>query len=264
MLSLDAIVAPLVTPFTDDASTVSEVRVARLVRWMLDGGCRAISVCADVGEWRMLGNSERKTLLEYVVREAHGAAHVFAHVSACGTAAALDLAQHAKRHGARAAILAPPEVPGLTEYEVAMHLKRVSQYADLPVIAVDPTGQLAEVGEDSILAKSGVEMASELQSVRNPLLTIAERPTSDEFALDRLWSTPLASIVPGLTPETDPAGEPNLVEIAMLMRECGAARFLKCALPLIDLDVGPNRSPYQHLPPVLAQKVRDLAERWPR
>ena len=107
MEGIAGLFAPVVTPFTDDGSTVSDVRLSRQVRYLIDRGIAGFVTTSDTGEFLATSFAERKEVLEIVIREAHGRP-VLAHVSTMSTSSSLDLAQHAARHGARAAVLMPP------------------------------------------------------------------------------------------------------------------------------------------------------------
>ncbi len=87
------------TPFTDDGTALSEVRLARLVREVLKRPIEGVVVAPDAGEFWALTVDERKTLLEMVLREVRGAVPVWCHVSSLRTATSLDLAQHAEQFG---------------------------------------------------------------------------------------------------------------------------------------------------------------------
>src|SRR5579871_5649276 len=99
MLDIAGFFAPVVTPFTDDGNTVSEIRLARLVRHLTERGVSGFVCGTETGEFLTTSVSERKQVLEIVMREAHGMP-VLAHCSMIGTAQTIDLCQHSARHGA--------------------------------------------------------------------------------------------------------------------------------------------------------------------
>src|SRR5690348_16428840 len=98
MVNLAGTFVPLVTPFTDDGATLSEVRIARLVRHFAGQGVAGFVVCTDTGEFTTLSFAERKSMLETTLRESQGALPVLTNVSTLSTSASLDLTQHAARH----------------------------------------------------------------------------------------------------------------------------------------------------------------------
>ena len=137
MLGLSGLFAPVSTPFTDDGETVSEIRLARLVRHLLAHGISGLVCCTETGEFITVNTSERKQVLEIVLREARSVP-VLAHCTRLGTAQTIDLCQHAARHGARAAVVMPPYFGTYADQEIEQHLRRIVQHANLPVIVVDP------------------------------------------------------------------------------------------------------------------------------
>ncbi len=149
MLELAGRFVPLVTPFTDDGSTLSEVRLARLVRFYLDRSVEGLALATETGEFGTLSQDERKQLLEWVCRASHNALPVVANVSTLSTSASLDLAQHAARHGARAAVLIPPFFGAFSQSELLAHVQMVGAHAFLPIIVVDPQSRFSQ---DSIAA----------------------------------------------------------------------------------------------------------------
>lgn len=133
------LVVPLVTPFTDDGTSVSEVRTARLVRWHLEQGAEAFMVGSEAGEYQALAINERNRLLEYVHREALGKA-VYTNISGDTTNASMALAQDANEWGSAGAVLMPPLSSRLTEAEASHYLQVVRRHGQLPIGFIDPVG----------------------------------------------------------------------------------------------------------------------------
>src|SRR5262245_29997013 len=125
MEGLHGLFAPIVTPFTDDGATVSEVRLARLIQHLLGKDISGLVTCTETGEFLSLSSSERKSMLELTLRESQGKP-VLTHVSTMSTSSSLDLAQHAGRHGARAAILMPPYYGKYSDAEMLKYFEVVS------------------------------------------------------------------------------------------------------------------------------------------
>ncbi|MFM9872472.1 MAG: dihydrodipicolinate synthase family protein [Fimbriimonadaceae bacterium] len=136
--------APLVTPFTDDASTVSEVRLARLMRWYRESGVEGVVVGTPAGEFASLSLTERRQVLDWVTRDA-GDLAVYVNVTAQTTAVTIDLCQDAAENGAVGAILCPPMVGQLSLEEGKNYLTVVRRFGNLSVGFIDPTGKLADV-----------------------------------------------------------------------------------------------------------------------
>lgn len=126
----------LPTPFSDDGMAVSEIRLARMLRWLSQADLNGYLVAGEVGEFTAMAFSERKTFVEWVQRETRGALPLLVNVSSLSTTASVDLAQHAGRHGARAVVLRTPYFGDFNAEEEASFFKSVAGYGRLPVLAV--------------------------------------------------------------------------------------------------------------------------------
>lgn len=230
--------APLPTPLTDDASSVSEIRLARLVHWMRDRAVQAVLVAGEIGEFATLGSGERKQLIEIVVRESKAAIEVIVNVTAGSTMMALDLAQHAYRHGARAVVAAPPPWYKLTDDEVFSYYRLLQAHGNLPVLAADPYGRIS----DSLAAR-----IAELPAVR----LMSEDSTFDHWSLEQAVCDPMLALAPGV--EGEPAE--GLAELARLY---GAVRIAKPLFSVRELDLGPLRAPLQEPEPAVVDVLRAL------
>lgn len=240
MLDLAGLIAPLMTPFTDDGSSVSEVRLSRLVRHLNEHEISGYVVGSDSGEWFTLSASERKTMVELAIREAQGRP-VLAHVSAIATSTALDLAQHAARHGARAAIVMPPVYVKLSQEDLVKTFETLAAYAGLPVAVVDP--------ENKLSPETKAEIAHIPEMIVLEPAPIGGRSVacSDEFRTGSAVCMPAAMLV-----QHGEAGP-----IADLMHRFGGARIGKAAFQLLDLDLGPTRPPLRPLPNEAMDELRN-------
>lgn len=227
MIGLEGAFAPLVTPFTDDTSGISEIRLARLMRRLKEHNVKGFVLLGEVGQFTSIGYSERKDLLEIAIREA-GGMPVLVNVSALSTMAALDLAQHAGRHGARAAILMAPYFGHYSSEEIEGYFKNVSQYAGLPIIVVDPAKQLTP------------EIIAKLPNYTRVFIAEPndhEESRPDSFKIEDASVSPL-NLLLGL------GHHPGMLKF---MDEYGWNRVCKAALEEMGVDCGPPRPPRQGL-----------------
>lgn len=239
MLGLSGIFAPIVTPFTDDGATVSEIRLARVVRHLLKSGVTGFVCTTETGEFTTISASERKQVLEIVKREAHGAI-VLAHCTRLGTAQTLDLCQHATRHGAEAAVVMPPYFGQYSDEEIEQHIRSIVQHAGLPIIVVDPQHQLRTDLRERLKNLTELYHAETTEhAFRSRFAVDPIGSGSDEFALEEAVVSPLVQIDPAaaLNPDAD------LHPLARMVAQHGRAQLAKAALSLLDLEVGPPRAP---------------------
>ena len=96
-----------VTPFTRDAR-IDYDGYAKLIEFHLKHGAEALALPMHAGESVSLTDAERRTLLEFAIRQVKGRVPVIAHVSDSGTAIAAARARHAEQAGAAAIVATPP------------------------------------------------------------------------------------------------------------------------------------------------------------
>lgn len=157
MLALTGRLISLVTPFTDDGSAISEVRLVRLLRHLSDAP--GFAVATEAGEFTSLAISERKQLAEWTLRES-GGKPVVVHATCLGTAQTLDLCQHASRHGARAAAVMPPYFGTYSDEELISHLRQIGRYAGLPILICDPQRLLGSEVTDALATMSELTLCN--------------------------------------------------------------------------------------------------------
>ena len=151
---------PLVTPFTDDGSAVSEIRLARLIRWHQEQGCDGFAIGTEAGEFAALSLAERKQVTSWVMRDAK--VPLYVHCTSQTTAMAIDLCQDANDSGAIGALVMPPLCGQLTRPEAVNFVTAVRRYSNLPVGFIDPSGQFSDVSaEVQVTGGKGPVMLSE-------------------------------------------------------------------------------------------------------
>ena len=250
MRQLVGLMAPLPTPYTDDGSAISEIRLARLMQWLRTNGVAGFAVGTSTGEYPVLSLAERKFITEIVVREAHGAP-VMVNVTAVATTAALDLAQHASRHGATGGILAPPR-GDFTDDEIVHHISNVAHHGALPLILVDPLKQLSALAVERIRAMPTISFpvpASGLAALRGGTTY------TDEFSFPESVVSPICSFAPGAMKIECPS-----CSLPANLRHVGTPRLVKAALRAQGFDLGPLRGPYMPLPDVQIAQLRNAVQ----
>lgn len=243
MEGLSGLFAPVVSPFTDDGSTISEVRLARLVRHLSERQISGFVTTTDTGEFLALSFSERKTVLEIVLRES-GGKPVLAHISTMNTSASLDLAQHAARHGARAVVVGPPFYGKYSDEEIAKFFETIAAYAGCPLLIVDPLQRLSDELLDRIESNP---QTYRTQSLPQP----TPFPTySDSFQFGSMIVTPVALV----------KQSGDVAEIDRLIAEYGGKRICKAALEELGIEVGGLRSPAAIPPRDVISKIKSLIQ----
>lgn len=254
MLELTGNLIPLPTPFTDDGSTVSEVRLARCIGRLLEMGADGFVVGADAGEFGALSMSERKHLLEMVAQNVPAGTPIVAHVTTMGTTSSLELAQHAANVGARAAVIMPPFYGCFSDAEIQSHIQSVARHAHLPIILVDPQARIDGDLAKEIALMPGVKLSEPVFDTPMCNAACLERSTSDEFALGNLYALPMAFF--GRIWESD--DEPTTLALRELMNVFGVARVAKFASDWLGVELGPVRGPLQPLPAAAREALHRL------
>ncbi|MBS1705617.1 MAG: dihydrodipicolinate synthase family protein [Armatimonadetes bacterium] len=240
MQTLAGTFVPLLMPFTDDAGSLSEIRLARLMRWAVEGGASGIVVNSEVAEFTTTTSEERKSALEFVIRESRSALPVMAHVTSLNTGSSLDLAQHASRHGARAAIIQPPYYGTYTDRELVQHFKMVAQYAQLPILVADPQKLMSEHVWTEVLAIPSVRRLESLASVWPQEFCTQESASASEFVIDHAVCSPVAGIYPNIEEHVH---DPLLRPWVEALKSYGSHRSLKLVWQLRGKEMGAIRAP---------------------
>jgi hypothetical protein len=225
MLELAGLFVPLITPFTDDGATISEVRLARLLRFYTDRGAEGFIVGSDLGEFTSLTLAERKELFEWVHRHTQASLPIIVNASALSTSSCLDLAQHASRHGARAVTLMPPFYGSFSQAEHVEHIRTVAAHSDRPIIVVDPQCVLQESATGEIGHVSNVHLAWSTPD--------SEFTASDWFRCYGVSAEPMAAV-------------PSASRSDFLLRH--RAAVAKTLLLDEDLEIGKPRMPVLPIP----------------
>lgn len=245
MLEISATLVPLITPFTDDMSAVSEVRLARLVRRLVSQGAAGFVVCSDTGEFGTLSHSERKMILEVVMRESQNALPVLVNATTLGTMTALDLAQHAGRHGARAAIVTPPFYGRYTIEEVQHHMKTIANYANLPILLCAQPDLHPDELFDKVLEHRGIYKVQALEEAKAPGLRVSPYPTTDEFSAYDFCVSPMGLLDANCLHLNGQAATPQQKRMAQAFRKYGVTRVVKTLWNDDEFEIGPPRTPMQ-------------------
>lgn len=244
-MELSGVLAPLPTPLTDDGSSISEIRLLRLLQKLQSFGVSGYVACGEVGEFGAISYAERKAFAEMVLRNTASTPQVVVNVSSLSTVASLDLAQHAARHGAKACVLMPPYYGPLTADEHFNFLRVVGQYAGLPVIVVDPHRLLEPEVREKAANVTGLFLASPTFWA---VTVVGASCTSwiDEFSLEPGACTVMSLVQP--VERLFMLPEENIRKLGRFTLTHGSARVVKAAFGLQGIDLGPLRGPRLALP----------------
>lgn len=236
------LLVPLVTPFTDDTVSISEIRLAKLVRYHRDQGAKGFVVGSEIGEHLSLSHSERKDLLELVIREARGLA-VVVNVTAFTTSNMLDLSQHAERHGAVAAVFRAPLSFNLTDEETKALATTMRRHSAIPVALIDTPERvaLADAESDKRLHAAALVHAKEHE------WSVSHLPLTCEFSCLFGVCSPLGVLGAQRAYRLFDRWNQAHAVAEGIWKLAGPIRFGRAVSALLDFETGHARPPVHEL-----------------
>ncbi len=154
------VIIPVVTIF-DDEGEVDVISTMSNVDWLIDAGVNALLICGSCGEFSVLTEAERQTLIKAAVETSDGRVPVFAGVGHTSTAVAERLAKEAEEAGAAAVMAPPPYYSSGPEREVAQYFRDIARAVQIPFIVYNNPGAtgvslsvqvLGELAQDGVAA----------------------------------------------------------------------------------------------------------------
>jgi 4-hydroxy-tetrahydrodipicolinate synthase len=123
----------LITPMRADGS-VDEKAFESFVDWQIREGTHGLVPVGTTGESPTLSHDEHMRVVELTVAVAKGRVPVIAGAGSNSTEEAIDLARHAKRAGADAALVVTPYYNKPTQEGLFLHFTAIADAVDLPII----------------------------------------------------------------------------------------------------------------------------------
>ena len=123
----------LVTPFKADGS-LDEAAFRKLVDWQIEEGTKGLVPVGTTGESPTLSHTEHKRVVELCVEAAKGRAPVIAGAGSNNTTEAIELARHAEKAGAAAALVVTPYYNKPSQRGLYEHFAAVAKATTLPII----------------------------------------------------------------------------------------------------------------------------------
>ena len=124
---------PMQYAFFDASGALDRAAMRRQTAAAVRNGAHGVAVLGLATEVHKLSDTERRTLLDWVLEEVGGRVPVAATVTGASVAAQVDLARHAQRAGASWLILQPPPQRGRPESEYEAFFAEVMRAVDIPV-----------------------------------------------------------------------------------------------------------------------------------
>ena len=133
-LQFHGVLPALITPFTEDGSSVDGGALAANLERLIGAGVGGLVPGGSTGEFTTLSHAERRELVELTVEAATGRVPVVAGTGALSTEETVELSVHAERVGAAAVMIVPPFYEALSWRELLAHYAAVADAIEIPIM----------------------------------------------------------------------------------------------------------------------------------
>jgi 4-hydroxy-tetrahydrodipicolinate synthase len=283
---LRGVVGACLTPFTEDGSVNGRALEREL--HFLAGHCDAVSVLgAEVSEYRMLSDAERRRWLREGVAAVAGRVPVVAGASSPRMGEVLELAECAAAAGADfIQVLMPrrPWGPEASTGELLAYYERVAEASPLPVVAYHNPGYGSDPPWDAFPRLAEIDRVVAFKESSRDLSKIVRMVEAVDRAGKAAYLTTmqplLATLLQGGSGAMMPgpatligaevvaahragdlhraaAAQRRFAEFPGRWRQYGLAPVMKCALGHLGIDVGARTDPFVG---VSEQDSKDIAD----
>ena len=132
--AFEGVLPALITPFTDDGSTIDTASLADVVERGIAAGVSGFVTTGSTGEFTTLTGDERRLVTETVIAVAAGRVPTIAGTGALSTSETIALSQHAEAAGAAAVMIVPPFYTPLPWDELLAHYAAVADRVSIPIM----------------------------------------------------------------------------------------------------------------------------------
>ena len=131
-------ICALITPFND--GNVDENAFGNLIDWQIAEGTNGLVPMGTTGESPTLSHDEHKRVVELCIEVADGRVPIIAGAGSNSTAEAIELAEHAKKAGADAALVVTPYYNKPTQEGLYRHFEALNSVG-IPIIIYNIPGR---------------------------------------------------------------------------------------------------------------------------
>ena len=129
----------LITPFKN--GKVDEAAYAKFVDWQISEGTHGLVPVGTTGESPTVSHEEHRRVVELCIEVAKKRVPVIAGAGSNSTAEAIELAKHAKKVGAQAALVVCPYYNKPTQEGLYLHFKAVAEQSGIPIVIYNVPGR---------------------------------------------------------------------------------------------------------------------------
>ena len=139
----------LVTPFKD--GKFDEQAFRALVDWQISAGSHGLVPVGTTGESPTLTHEEHRRVVDVCIDEARGRVPVIAGAGSNNTVETIELARHAERAGADAALVVTPYYNKPTQEGLYRHFKAVNDAVGIPILIYNiPPRSVVDMSVDTM------------------------------------------------------------------------------------------------------------------
>lgn len=172
---LHGILVALVTPFTEDGSTIDSENLVGYVDRLIEAGVHGLVPGGSTGEFSALTVAERKQLTELCVKAADGRVAVIVGTGALSTADAVELSRHAAEVGADALMVVPPFYDAPNLEQVKAYLAAVHRASGLPIVYYNiPSASGVQLTAAEIASLADVDGVKYLKDTSGDAVSLSE------------------------------------------------------------------------------------------
>ena len=246
----------LITPFTDKG--IDYASFCRLIEEQLTNGIDALVVCGTTGEASTMSDEERKSVVEFVIKQVHGKVPVIAGCGSNNTSHACELAAHAGAVGADALLAVTPYYNKCTQDGIYEHYKAIAESSDKPLIVYNvPSRTGVNIEPATYLRLSslplfgGIKEAGGSVSAAAKTLSLCPEGTHLYSGSDELFLPMLSVGADGIISVASNVAPRRMKEIWSCFRSgknALAAKKMAAMMPLVEfLFSKPNPIPVKYL-----------------
>lgn len=288
--AFEGVLPALITPFTDDGSTIDTASLADVVELGIAAGVSGFVTTGSTGEFTTLTGDERRLVTETVIAVAAGRVPTIGGTGALSTSDTIALSQHAEAAGAAAVMIVPPFYTPLPWDELLAHYAAVADRVSIPImyynlpsasgvtLTAERLGELKragvssfkDTGGDAIAATAWVHSTDDLPTLLNgyDTLTFASLAAGVRGVV---WGA--ASFIPGpcvelhrlLIEENDLVAAralwARIWPVCDFLESVDYAAAVKAGCRHVGISTGPVRPPALDLTPEQRAALGELIDR---
>ena len=122
----------LVTPFTNEGINFEELR--KMIEFQILEGADSLIICGTTGESSTMSIEEKKSIIDFSVKIAHGRIPIIAGTGGNNTKDVIYMSKYAQSVGVNGLLIVTPYYNKTTQLGLLQHYAEIAQNVKLPII----------------------------------------------------------------------------------------------------------------------------------